>query len=43
MEPVNSFSFDKEASGDGFCDREKDTEELLTVCGGYCPFSIDRP
>lgn len=29
MEPVNPFSFDKEASGDGFCDREKETEELL--------------
>ena len=29
MEPVNPFSFDKEASGEGFCDREQEIEELL--------------
>lgn len=29
MQPVNPFSFDREASGEGFCNREKETEELL--------------
>lgn len=29
MQPVNPFSFDKEASGEGFCNREKEIEELL--------------
>ena len=29
MQPVNPFSFDKEASGEGFCNREEETEELL--------------
>lgn len=29
MQHVNPFSFDKEASGEGFCNREKEIEELL--------------
>ncbi|MBW2646711.1 MAG: hypothetical protein JRE23_11115 [Deltaproteobacteria bacterium] len=29
MKPINPFSFDKEASGKGFCNRKKEIKELL--------------